>query len=46
MLEPYDIVEVDKAKDNIGMAILKIAIGAGKTAIGGLGNAIPSRVLY
>ena len=46
MLEPYDIVEVDKAKDNIGMAILKLAIGAGKTAIGGLGNAIPSRVLY
>jgi polysaccharide export outer membrane protein len=46
MLEPYDIVEVDKAKDNIGMAILKIAIGAGKTALGGFGNAIPTRVLY
>ncbi len=46
MLEPYDIVEVDKAKDNIGIAILKIAIGAGKTALGGFGNAIPTRVLY
>lgn len=46
MLEPYDIIEVDKAKDNIGIAILKIAIGAGKTALGGFGNAIPTRVLY
>ncbi len=46
MLEPYDIVEVDKAKDSIGQTILKLALGAGKTAIGGFGNVLPQRVLY
>ena len=46
MLEPYDIVEVDKAKKNIAQTILEIAIGAGRTALGGFGNALPTRVLY
>ncbi|MEP7147345.1 MAG: SLBB domain-containing protein [Acidobacteriota bacterium] len=46
MLEPYDIVEVDKAKKNIAQTILEIALGAGRTALGGFGNALPTRVLY
>jgi polysaccharide biosynthesis/export protein len=46
MLEPYDIVEVDKAKDSLGKTILGIALGAGRSAIGGFGNVLPQRVLY
>jgi len=46
MLEPYDIVEVDKAKKSIAQTILEMAIGVGRTAMGGLGNALPTRVLY
>ncbi|MFZ1700042.1 MAG: SLBB domain-containing protein [Pyrinomonadaceae bacterium] len=33
LLEPYDIVEVDKSKKSLGMTILEFALGAGKTAI-------------
>lgn len=46
MLQPYDIVEVDKAKESIAMTILKIATGTAKQAVGGFGTALPSRVLY
>jgi polysaccharide biosynthesis/export protein len=46
MLEPYDIVEVDKTKDGIAKTILNIAIGAGKGVIGGFGNVLPQRVIY
>ncbi len=46
MLEPYDIVEVDKAKKNIAQTILELALGVGRTALGGFGNALPTRVLY
>ena len=46
MLAPYDIVEVDKAKKSIGQTILEIATGAGRAAIGGFGNTLPTRVLY
>jgi polysaccharide biosynthesis/export protein len=46
MLEPYDIVEVDKTKDSLGKTILAIAAGAGRSAIGGFGNVLPQRVLY
>lgn len=46
MLEPYDIVEVDKSKKSIAQTILELATGAGRTAIGGFGNALPTRVLY
>lgn len=42
MLEPYDIVEVDKSKKSIGQTILEIATGTARTAITGL----PGRVLY
>jgi polysaccharide export outer membrane protein len=46
MLEPYDIVEVDKAKESIGMAILRIAIGAGKSSITSLTGGVGYRVMY
>ncbi|MEO8647838.1 MAG: polysaccharide biosynthesis/export family protein [Acidobacteriota bacterium] len=46
MLEPYDIVEVDKAKKSIAQTVLEIVTGAGRSALGGLGNALPTRVLY
>ncbi|MDQ3711837.1 MAG: SLBB domain-containing protein [Acidobacteriota bacterium] len=46
MLEPYDIVEVDKSKKSIPQLILETALGVGRTAIGGIGNALPQRVLY
>ena len=46
MLEPYDIVEVDKARDSIGMTIMKIVIGAGKTVLSSGAGTVGSRVLY
>jgi polysaccharide export outer membrane protein len=46
MLEPYDIVEVDKAKKSIAQTILDIAIGAGKGGITSLTNGIGYRVMY
>ena len=45
-LHPHDIVEVDKAKDSIGMTILNFAIGAGKTAITSGVSSIGYRVVY
>lgn len=46
MLEAYDIVEVDKAKDSIAQSILKIAVGAGRSAVGSLSGGVGYRVLY
>jgi protein involved in polysaccharide export with SLBB domain len=46
MLEPYDIVEVDKAKKSIAQTILEIAVGAGKGGITSLTNGIGYRVMY
>lgn len=46
MLQPYDIVEVDKAKEGIAMTILKIAVGAGRTAVSGASSAVGTRILY
>lgn len=46
MLEPYDIVEVDKSKKSIGQIILETVIGAAKGSIGGFGSSLPQRVLY
>jgi polysaccharide biosynthesis/export protein len=45
-LEAYDIVEVDKAKDSIAQSILKIAVGAGRQAVGSLSGGVGYRVLY
>ena len=46
MLEPYDIVEVDKAKKSIAQTVFEIVTGTGRAALGGLGQALPTRVLY
>jgi protein involved in polysaccharide export with SLBB domain len=46
MLQPYDIIEVDKAKESLAMAIMKVAIGAGKNIIAAGSNSIGYRVLY
>lgn len=46
MLEPYDIIEVDKAKDSLAQSILKIAVGAGRQAVGSLSGGVGYRVLY
>lgn len=46
MLEPYDIVEVDKSKKSIGQIIFETVTGTAKTAFGGFGGALPQRVLY
>lgn len=46
MLEPYDIVEVDKSKKSIGQIILETVIGAAKGSIGGFGTSLPQRILY
>ena len=46
MLEPYDIVEVDKAKKSIAQTVLELVMGTARTAVGGFGNALPTRVLY
>lgn len=46
MLEPYDIVEVDKTKKSIGQIIFETVTGTAKTAFSGFGGALPQRVLY
>ena len=46
LLQPYDIIEVDKAKDSLGVQILKIAAGAAKTTIGSVATQGGYRVLY
>ena len=46
MLEPYDIVEVDKSKKSIGQIIFETVTGTARTAFSGLGGALPQRILY
>ncbi len=46
MLQPFDIVVVDKAKDPIGLAILNLALNAGKTFAYSTANVIPARIVY
>lgn len=46
MLEPYDIVEVDKTKKSVAQTILELVAGAGRTAVGSFGGALPTRILY
>ncbi|MGI8883959.1 MAG: SLBB domain-containing protein [Pyrinomonadaceae bacterium] len=46
MLEPYDIVEVDKSKKSIAQTILEIAIGAGKGGIATVTQGLGTRILY
>lgn len=46
MLEPYDIIEVDKSKKSIAQTILEVVTGAGRSAITGFGTSLPTSVLY
>lgn len=46
MLQPYDIVVVDKAKEPIGLTIFKFALGAGKAAITAGANSLGYRAIY
>jgi polysaccharide export outer membrane protein len=46
MLAPYDIVEVDKAKDGIGKTILSLALGSAKQVASTLSGGIGYKVLY
>lgn len=46
MLEPYDIVEVDKSKKSIGQIVFETITGAARNVVGGFGSSIPQRILY
>lgn len=46
VLEPYDIVEVDKAKDSIAQTILKVAVGAGRSVVSSVSGGVGYRILY
>ncbi len=46
MLQPYDIVEVDKSKKGIGQTILELVAGAGRSAISSMTGGLGTRVLY
>ena len=46
MLEPYDIVVVDKSKKSIAQIIFETVTGATKTAFGGFAGGLPQRILY
>jgi polysaccharide export outer membrane protein len=46
MLEPYDIVEVDKSKKSIAQIILETVTGTAKTALTGIGTGLPQNILY
>lgn len=46
MLEPYDIVEVDKAKKSVAQSILEIVTKTATTAVTGFGSGLPTRILY
>jgi len=45
MLQPYDIIEVDKSKKTIGEVLLEAVTGAATSGIAGFGG-LPTRVLY
>lgn len=46
MLQPYDIVEVDKAKENIGQTLMKLVVGAGTQGAAAIATGGASRILY
>lgn len=45
-LQPYDIVEVGKAKESISSIILRTVTGAGTAGLGGLTSGVVTRILY
>lgn len=46
ILQPYDVVEVDKAKASIGATLLQLAIGSAKQVVAAGSSSIGYRVLY
>lgn len=46
MLEPYDIVEVDKSKKSVWQIALELATGLGKGGLTAVTNGLGTRVLY
>jgi polysaccharide export outer membrane protein len=46
LLQPYDIIEVPEAGPSITKILLNSVLGIAPTAITGLGNTLPARVLY
>lgn len=46
MLQPYDIVEVDKTKKSVMQTILEVAVGTAKSVPGAFATGLPTRVLY
>ncbi|NNF00841.1 MAG: hypothetical protein HKN25_17630 [Pyrinomonadaceae bacterium] len=46
MLEPYDVIDFEKKKKNIGEIILDTLVKTGTGAISGIGYGLPNRVLY
>lgn len=46
MLEPYDIVEVDKNKKSIGQTILEVVAGAARSGVSSLSGGVGTRILY
>ena len=46
VLQPEDIVEVDKAKKSIGQTILEIATGAARTTISSASGGVGTRIFY
>lgn len=45
LLQPYDIVEVDKSKKSVGQIALELATGLGRSGLGALTTGLPT-VLY
>ena len=46
MLEPYDIVEVDKSKKSVWQIALELATGLGKQGLGAVTGGLGNRILY
>ena len=46
ILQPYDIVEVDHAKDSLATSLMKIAVGGAKTGVNAFATSGGLKILY
>ena len=46
MLEPYDVIQVDKTKKSVGQIIFETVTGAARSGVSTLGTSGVSRILY
>ncbi len=46
MLEPYDIVEVDKSKKSIQQIVFETITGVGRQALGSISSGLSYRIMY